>query len=167
MTEDQRSLWKKIQAFEVGDPSSEFSFVERLARENDWDLEYSLRAFFEYKRFMFLICQANHPLTPSDQVDQVWHLHLLYTESYWTDFCAKTLQRKIHHGPTKGGANEKTKFSNWYNTTVDLYTEWFGVKPPQDIWPEDRIRFGQLRFSRVNRHTHWVIPKPKFLKRWI
>ncbi|MEK6230809.1 MAG: hypothetical protein N2A42_03075 [Luteolibacter sp.] len=33
----------------------------------------------EYKRFVALAMLAGHPVTPSEEVDQAWHLHLVYT----------------------------------------------------------------------------------------
>ena len=33
-------------------------------------------AIEEYRKFVFLALVAGHQITPSDQVDQVWHLHL-------------------------------------------------------------------------------------------
>ncbi len=158
---DKSQLWQKIKRFEISDPSSAFSFTDRLARENGWTLEYSLRVVLEYKKFMFLICIAEHPCTPSDEVDQAWHLHLLYTESYWDDFCANTIERKIHHGPTKGGSSEKVKYHDLYEKTKQLYLDTFEKQPPSDIWPDTRRRFGWVRFQRVNLHTHWVLKKLK------
>jgi hypothetical protein len=70
MKEEHTVLWKEIKAFELDAPESSLSFSSRLARENGWTLEFSLRAIEEYKKFIFLICIADHPLTPSDQVDQ-------------------------------------------------------------------------------------------------
>lgn len=166
MSADKQELWRRIKAFEIGDTNSEFSFTDRLARENGWTLEYAIRTILEYKKFMFLICLAEHPLTPSDQVDQVWHLHLIYTESYWIEFCKNTIKRHIHHGPTKGGGDEKRKFHNGYEATKELYKLTFKTEPPTDIWPSGAVRFGQIRFIRVNLHTHWVIPKLVFLKKW-
>ena len=106
-----------------------------------------------------MICVAGHPVTPSDQVDQVWHLHLLYTESYWIELCQNTLGKNIHHGPTKGGAAEQTKFTDWYQKTKEDYKSFFNTEPPEDIWPESEIRFSQINFQRVNLDTHWVIKK--------
>lgn len=82
MTAEQEILWNKIRTFELDDPTISLTFTNRLARENGWILEYALRTVDEYKKFMFLLCLADHPLTPSDQIDQVWRLHLLYTQSY-------------------------------------------------------------------------------------
>lgn len=166
MTQPEQTLWNKVKRFELDDPQADFTFTERLARENSWSLGYATRCVFEYKRFIFLICITDHPLTPSDEVDQVWHLHLLYTESYWHELCHKTLGRTIQHGPTKGGTEEKAKYNDWYAVTKERYAAVFGIQPPEDIWPESAIRFGQIRFTRVNLHKNWVIPKPLFLRKW-
>lgn len=163
MNEQEKKLWELIQKFELDDPSSSFMFSDRLARENDWKVAYALRAIQEYKKFMFLLCIAPHSLTPSDQIDQVWHLHLLYTQSYWIDFCKDTLGREIHHGPTRG-REERGTFTNQYQACLDLYADKFGQEPPKDIWPAEEDRFTSIHFSRVNRDTHWVIPKFKFLR---
>lgn len=162
MNSEEARLWDKIKKFSLDDPGSKFSFTNRLSRENAWSLEFSLRVVFEYKRFMFLINIADHPLTPSDQVDQVWHLHLIYTESYWVDFCQNTMNRNIHHGPTKGGGAEREKYVNWYEKTKELYQLKFNEAPPEDIWPPDAIRFGEINFTRVNTHRNWIIKKWKF-----
>jgi hypothetical protein len=163
MTAAQTTLWENILQLELDDPAADFSFSDRLARENGWELGYALRAIYEYKRFMFLICIAPHPLTPSDEVDQVWHLHLLYTQSYWDELCGQILQRKVHHGPTKGGHQERKKFGDWYDKTLALYTATFGQPAPSEIWPSGEKRFADIHFRRVNTRTHWTIKKPKFL----
>lgn len=165
MTKSQEILWQKIKNFELDNPVARFSFSDRLAAENQWTLEYALRVIEEYKKFMFLICISGQHLTPSDQVDQVWHLHLLYTQSYWIEFCEETIQRKIHHGPTKGGKSEHTKFENWYTKTLEMYLQTFSTHAPSDIWPEKKIRFTEIHFARINTRKHWIIPKPSLFKK--
>lgn len=166
MRDEEKQLWLKIKSFLIDDPNSEFSFTDRLSRENSWSLEYSNRVVLEYKKFLFLICISNHPVTPSDQVDQAWHLHLLYTESYWVDLCQDILNRQIHHGPTRGGSEEKDKYVDWYQKTKNLYEDTFGAKAPEDIWPTSTIRFGNINFTRVNLHQNWVFPKLSIFKKW-
>ncbi len=158
MTEEEKIRWNKILNFEIDDVKSSFTFTDKLARENDWSMEYSLRAIHEYKRFIFLITISNNPQTPSDQVDQVWHLHLLYTESYWIEFCKHTINKNIHHGPTKG-VEEKSLFKERYTNTLAFYESVFNEKPPKDIWIDVETRFNEIRFTRVNRKRNWVIPK--------
>ena len=159
MNHEQQKLWNKIKNFELDDPEISLSFSDRLARENGWTIEYSIRVILEYKKFIFLLTISNHPLTPSDQVDQVWHLHLIYTQSYWEDFCENTIKRKIHHGPTKGGEPEKNKYTNWYEKTKKLYLETFNSETPKDIWPGSEIRFADTEFERVNIKKNWIIKK--------
>lgn len=160
MAAPENMLWEKLRDFEIDDPGAAMTFTDRLARDNGWTMEFSVRAAQEYKKFIFLNCITTHPLTPSDQVDQVWHLHLLYTQSYWDDMCRDILGRKIHHGPTRGGGKEQEKFTNWYEKTVELYTDTFREAPPSDIWPPSDVRFSDIIFERVNKRKNWIIKKP-------
>ena len=159
MNPAQQTLWEKILHFELNDPQAAFPFVQRLAMENGWKLSFAFRAILEYKRFMYLCCVSPTPMTPSDEVDQVWHLHLIYTRSYWQDFCRYTLQREIHHGPTKGGKTEDTKYNDAYENTLTLYHEHFAQVPPTDLWPPAKIRFAPMNFRRVNLNQYWLFPK--------
>lgn len=160
---DQNSivLWNNIEDFEIGFPDASLSFADRLARENGWARDFAERVIQEYRRFCFLAMTAGHPVTPSEEVDQAWHLHLLYTENYWTDFCGKVLRRPLHHGPTRGGRREGEKYSDWYQATLESYAQAFGEEPPVDIWPAVQARFRDAhRFRRINTASHWVIRKP-------
>jgi len=163
MNQEEKLLWDKILDFNIDDPASSFTFTNRLCRENDWSMEYSIRAILEYKKFIFLVCISNVPQTPSDQVDQVWHLHLLYTQSYWIEFCRDLLKREIHHGPTKG-EEERGMFKEQYESTLKLYHTTFNEDPPTDIWPGPDERISQIHFTRINRHKMWIIPKLIFKK---
>ena len=91
MNESEQALYDRISQFSFDDGNVELTFARRLARENGWTQAYTARVIDEYKRFAFLAVVANHPVTPSDQVDQVWHLHLTYTKSYWDQFCGGVL----------------------------------------------------------------------------
>jgi uncharacterized protein (TIGR04222 family) len=152
MSPEHTSLWDRILAFDIdGDSSPSFSFAARLARDNGWSAAFAERVVVEYKRFVFLAMTGGQPVTPSDQVDQAWHLHLTYTRSYWQRLCEEVLGRPLHHEPTKGGRKEAEKFKRQYNETLTRYREVFGVDPPSDIWPPAEVRFGADRhFVRVN-----------------
>ena len=165
MQPEERTLWHRIAAFELDEPGATYSFTDRLARENGWSVAYAVRAVTEYKRFVFLLCATGNSLTPSVAVDQVWHLHLIYTRSYWIDFCENTLRRPLHHGPTRGGKQEINKFGAWYAQTLVSYQQYFGPGIPTDIWPPvaQRFRAAQLRWIDVSRF--WLLPKPSFMTR--
>jgi hypothetical protein len=157
----EEMLLHRIRAFRFDEGAPALPFAARLARENGWTLCYAERVIEEYRRFMFLAVAAGHPVTPSDQVDQAWHLHLLYTRSYWNRFCKDVLQQRIDHDPTEGGRDESRKFLRWYEETLASYRRYFG-EPPADIWPRSAIRFGDdLRYVRINVKRTLVIPKAR------
>jgi uncharacterized protein (TIGR04222 family) len=163
MNFQQTELYKRIQAFALDWPDSQLSFSQRLAKDNGWSLGYTQRVIEEYKKFIFLAVAAGHPVTPSDQIDQVWHLHLTYTRSYWQEFCPKILQTTLHHEPTRGGSSEQLKFGSWYSKTLESYEQFFGHIPPIDIWPKPKDRFGRdLHFIRINTQQSWILSKPNF-----
>lgn len=160
MNLQQQELYQRLQTFSPDEPDAQLSFSKRLARENGWTVEYARQAIAEYKKFAFLAVVAEHPVTPSEQVDQVWHLHLAYTRSYWDEFCPNILQKTLHHNPTQGGSSEGVKFNDWYNKTLESYTKFFGEAPPVEIWPPAEIRFGHdIKVQRVNTEDCWIIPK--------
>lgn len=165
MNDRQAALLARLEAFTISDPVAPLGFAQRLARDNGWSTAFAQRVVDEYKRFVFLAMEAGHPVTPSDEVDQAWHLHLVYTRSYWEDLCTAVLGRPLHHGPTKGGRDEDDKFEDWYARTLESYTRFFGHKPPADIWPSSTVRFGLApHFRRVNTRRYWLVPR-QFMRR--
>lgn len=162
MTENEKLLWEKISQFNFNDEDNDFKFSDRLARENNWSLLYAKKVIEEYKKFIFLCCITTTGVTPSDQVDQAWHLHLTYTKSYWIDLCKDTLGKEIHHNPTKGGTSEATKFDSFYSQTIEDYKAIFKVEPPIGIWPNNENRFSDIHFKRININRNWIIKKPSF-----
>lgn len=160
MTATSSDLYARIVAFPIDEGAPDLSFAARLARENGWPARFAGRVVAEYRRFVYLAMTAGHPVTPSEEVDQAWHLHLTYTRSYWDRLCGETLGRPLHHGPTRGGAAEATKYTEQYDRTLASYRAAFGEDAPADIWPPAARRFGaDLHAVRVNTARNWVIPK--------
>lgn len=154
-----KSLWDKLQSFQFDDLEAGFSFSHRLARENNWTSSFTQKVIEEYRRFLYLCCEAGHPVTPSEEVDQAWHLHLCYTRSYWHDLCRDTLKKEIHHGPTKGGKAEHHKFTNWYERTLTSYQREFSTSPPSEIWPPAEQRFAKISTQKIDSEKHFIIKK--------
>lgn len=162
MNPDQLALWRRIQAHALDDPAAANPFSLRLAAENRWAPGFTRRAIEEYRRFVFIAVAGGHPVAPSDAVDQVWHLHLLYTRDYWEEFCPKVLGRSLHHGPARGGVREGGTLADWYGRTRASYREFFGA-PPADLWPENPVH---PRTVRVDVGRNWVMPKPRVFEFW-
>ncbi len=152
--------WAKIQHHPLDDPAADLPFTRRLARENRWPLDFAVRVVREYRRFCYLAIAAGHPVTPSDEIDQAWHLHLLYTRDYWEVFCPDVLGTALHHGPTRGGSTEATRYDEQYRRTLNSYAEAFNQPAPTDVWPPPAVRFGpRIIGVRVLPHETWLIRK--------
>ncbi|HEX8911285.1 MAG TPA: hypothetical protein VF796_02920 [Humisphaera sp.] len=147
---EQADLLRRIELHAFDAPGTTQPFLDRLARENGWTLGFARRAVEEYKRFAFLYASSGDPVAPSDVVDQVWHLHLLYTRNYWDAFCRDALGKPLHHEPDAGRTGEQAKLGDWYADTLARYRRHFG-EPPADIWPTAE----QLARRPKPRHA-WV-----------
>jgi len=161
------ALWEKINRIDLDEVDAVLPFSKRLMRENNWKGSYARNVVQEYKRFVYLAATSEKSVTPSDEVDQVWHLHLVYTRHYWGDF-TNIIGKPIHHGPTKGGSVEGQRYREQYRYTLERYREEFSCAPPRDIWPDEQRRFSNCQqFMRLNTADFWIVRKPKISMKWI
>ena len=155
-------LWQRLVEFDIDQCDAALPFSKRLARDNGWSERYATRVIFEYKRFLYLTASQDRPVTPSDEVDQAWHMHLLYSRNYWESLCTEVLRQDLHHGPTEGGVAEGKKYRAWYSRTLKLYEDTFGTPPPADIWPTVDDRFSSVEsFRRINTAKNIVLGRTK------
>lgn len=154
----------RIETLTIGQIDAALSFEGRLAAENGWTEAFAVRVGREYRRFLALIAISDEQLTPSDAVDQAWHLHMVYTRDYWHGLCRDIVGRDIHHEPTTGGSDRRDHYRSRYSHTLDLYRATFGDTPPADIWPAPAERFAG-RFQRVDL-TRATLSKAQ-MARWI
>ena len=161
-TAAQHALWARIAAHPFSDRAQRLDFTARLAREQGYSRKQAEAAIGEYRRFCFLAIAAGHAVTPSAEVDEVWHLHLTYSRDYWQQFCPAVLGTELHHGPTVGGAQAGAQYREQYAATLASYARFFGPPPPA-FWPAAGVRFGNpARFRRVDVSAVWLLPKPRW-----
>ncbi len=134
----QDPLWQRLQNFSLDQLNVDFPFSKKLSKEENWTDSFTAKAIEEYKKFVYLCCTLPNGASPSEVVDKVWHMHLIYTRNYWEEFCPDILQRKLHHDPSQGGQKENEKHKTWFNETLKSYREIFQQEPPQDIWKPDQ-----------------------------
>jgi hypothetical protein len=134
MKKEHLNLWQRIATFKLDDPQAARPFSKKLAEEQKWSEDFTQRVIAEYKKFAFLCVTLPNGASPSPTVDEAWHLHLTYTDSYWNQFCPNVLETQLHHHPSKGGSGENQKHEDWYRQTLIGYIEIFGQLPPNDIW---------------------------------
>lgn len=158
--DDDHALWLRIAAHDFEIPDASLTFAARLARDHGWGLEAARVAIDEYRRFCFLAVRTGHEVTPSEEVDEVWHQHLTDSRDYWQVWCPDVLHHDLHHGPTRGGPAEGRRFAGQYADTLAAYEAWFGP-PPAALWPGTAERFGRPRFHVVDRATHVAVLVPR------
>ena len=151
----RRVLIGRIEQLGLGPADAQLTFERRLAAENGWTEAFATLVTREYRRFIALIAVGGVEATPSDAVDQAWHLHLTYTRSYWVDMCRDVLGREIHHDPTTGGAERREHYRERYAATLSAYMVMFGIEPPAEVWPEPSKRFSS-RFVRIDARRRFV-----------
>lgn len=138
--EPDHPVWHRLSIAPIGaDPSA---FAARLAREQGWSAAFTERAIADYRRFCFLAVTGDRELTPSDTIDQVWHLHLIDTRDYWQRFCPDVLGQDLHHIPGHGTAADRDRFWRQYADTLRAFEAAFGP-PAADLWPPARQRFAR------------------------
>lgn len=134
---EHKELWEKLKNFVFDEPGAAYPFSKRLAKRNSyregWTLEFALRVIEEYRKFLYLLKTAGHMVTPSMAVDEAWHVHLIYTRSYWVDLCLNIFGEAIHHLPGNGNADDTAKWAAIYERTLEDYAKVFGT-PPVEIW---------------------------------
>ncbi len=126
-----QELWNKILEFDFDNPPSEYGFSTRLANEKFWTNEFADQAILEYKKFMYLATTSEFMVSPSEIIDNVWHQHLIFTQSY-QDFC-NILGKQIQHIPSTHNREEFEKFKQAKERTIKFYERDFG-KQPKNIW---------------------------------
>lgn len=79
----------------------------KLVKESSWDLERANLVEPQYKAFLFLIgTRRDHMFVPTQDIDTMWHTHILDTRKYMTD-CAQYFGEYIHHYPYLGLEDDK------------------------------------------------------------
>jgi hypothetical protein len=149
--------WRRIAMMRIGAEGAKLTFAARLARENGWSARHAAAVVEEYRRFLYLAATAG-PVTPSEDVDQAWHLHLSYTRHYWEMLCGRIIGMPLHHDPTEGGAGQRAHYHRQYEETLARYRTIFGAPPPRRVWPDAKARFA-ARPVRVDAGRYWLLPR--------
>ena len=158
MTWKSDPLWAALADMRIGPAGAACGFAARLARENGWSAVHAGDVAREYRRFLYIAARTGEPVTPSDDVDQAWHLHLLNSRHYWDILCGRILRRPFHHDPAGGGAVEGLRHRRQYQATLAHYRRLFGKDPPPTIWPASVDAFA-LRPIRIDGARYWLVPK--------
>ncbi len=147
----------------IGFCDAEISFSAKLQSEQfGWSKEYAERVIAEYRKYFFLLCTTEKAVSPSADVDQAWHLHILYSHSY-REWCETFKGTFIDHTPSRGGAEQTEYYKEMYQNTLIKYRQVFNTEPPADIWLSTEEKFQKTsRVCWVDMSKFHVIPQEKF-----
>lgn len=106
------------------------SVIKYAQKEYGWELSFAGKVLYEYKRFMYLKSQDPN-CSPSDSIDQFWHVHILYTENY-SRFCIENYGKFIHHNPDMS-LDQKARKER-IGKTIKLYMLTFPSITYPEIW---------------------------------
>lgn len=81
--------------------------VIRYSEDNNVNPDYALKLFLEMKKFLISVAFYGKPVSPSKEIDKMWHAFILYTRDY-TEWCQKYFGYYIHHNP--GGMSHPVDF---------------------------------------------------------
>lgn len=93
---EQKLVWDKIQSIDLSPVHA------KLMDREKWSLDYCKNVEEKYKGFLYLAyCHQNAQLIPSEEIDVMWHVHILHTKKYAAD-CLMSLGFFLHHRPDDG-----------------------------------------------------------------
>ena len=156
MPASHEELWQRIEQYTFDRPDDNVTFIDKLCREHGWTAPFARAAIEEYRRFAFLAVASGHSVSPPDAIDQVWHMHLMYSRRYWDDFCKGVLQTTLHHEPATGRPGERGGLADDYTHTLTSYRKHFG-EPPATFWPA-RPYAAPRSHRRVDLRSNVVLP---------
>lgn len=93
-----------------------------------WNEKKTSRGIIRYIMFLILChLYPNYTIVADEEVDEVWHTHILDTMKYAQD-CQYLFGHFLHHFPYLGlrGEEDEKKLNSAFDNTQSLYSEHFG-----------------------------------------
>ena len=101
--------------------------TQRLAKEPGWHMADAKICEGLYRNFLWLMRKygpVHGELTPSVEIDDYWHNHILFTKKYFAD-CQAIFGHYRHHTP-QVGEGAQTNADQHFELTQKLYFKEFG-----------------------------------------
>ena len=103
---------------------------EKLLESKEWSSEKADRAVNDYKKYMALMkAMDGYQLVPNEEIDEIWHMHILDTRQYMQD-CNELFGEYMHHYPYFGmlGEENKTQWLETQTLSENVWEQLFGNK---------------------------------------
>lgn len=122
--------------------SIDFSLIiDKLVNHEEWLKNDAKKTCQMYRNFLFLNKKywLKHSLTPSEDIDEFWHHHILDTAAYAKD-CQAIFGTMMHHYPYFGidGITNQEDMNKSFEITKELYIKEFGepLQPTKSGYPK-------------------------------
>ena len=86
------ALWDQVRTIDLAHVS------RRLSRKLGWDQERCDKAIIDYRAFLYAAATFEGAVTPTPDIDEVWHAHILHTKAY-AEACFAVFGGYLHHQP--------------------------------------------------------------------
>ena len=120
----------KVQFPSMSTSEKEFIFeqLQKLFLKATADVNHLEALMVEYLRFIYLkILRPGNTYQPCEEVDAMWHAHILCTKQYH-EFCNRCNRGAYIHTPDR-----HTSFQT-YRNTLKAYSKEFGSEPNPRFW---------------------------------
>eukprot|EP00347_Sterkiella_histriomuscorum_P000096 403377199 len=116
-------------------------FIKKLMNTYFLSKDLALRYIKEYKSFLMLASVSLKQVTPSEQVDYVWHMHQSFCTKQYREDCFQVFGRLLKHCPTMGTQQDLKRFDDQYTQTLQYYKDFFEIQPDPLVWETFENRF--------------------------
>jgi hypothetical protein len=86
------SLWNRIQGFSLDAPDADFPFSKKAGKRRKLESRFYAKSHRRIQKICLSLLYSSQRASPSKIVDKVWHMHLIYTQNYWEEFCPAILK---------------------------------------------------------------------------
>jgi hypothetical protein len=135
-------LWRRVQALDLTAPAEQFVLYR------GWTAEKAKRVELRYRRFFYLkAALPGDAASPTDEIDEFWHQHIINTRRYGAD-CNAVAGRFLHHSFLSTADEKKAREIRIVRLTTEIcYEKLFGEPYEQTVgaallarWPSREIR---------------------------
>lgn len=93
---------------------------------NGWNYERVETAIYQYKMFLCVnYLFPKLPIIPSQEIDEVWHCHILLDTRKYMQDCNELFGYVLHH---ISSINQRSQNDNSTELTQDLFMRLFGIE---------------------------------------
>eukprot|EP01039_Chlorochromonas_danica_P003037 gene3037-3313_t len=102
---------------------------QHLIEIKGWRESRVEKAIAAYAEFLTLLITSGDDLSPTDEIDKVWHAHILHTRDYEAFNIKYSPGKKLHHDPLRSLDQDARKFR--INNTQRVYKSILGRERPK------------------------------------